>query len=242
MTAVAAAGAERRGESKAQFRYGAVFLIVLALLMFEVLTADSDLARAGGIALAAAALTVVVGTSRERRRVRRRRAVIVSGVAVVVVVLVATGVLPASVAFLIGTGLLAALPIALSGGVLRLIRQQGVTPQVVAGALTIYLLVGLLFASVIAFVAHVEGGSYFVQTRHAPNGVRVYYSFTVLTTTGFGDYTAAHASGRALAVLEMLTGQLYLVTVIGLVVGNFAGRRTVRGGDDERSQQDLEAT
>jgi hypothetical protein len=54
----------------------------------------------------------------------------------------------------------------------------------------------------------------------------VYYSFTVLTTTGFGDYTAAHPVGHALAVLEMLTGQLYLVTVIGIVVGNFAGRRT----------------
>jgi len=49
----------------------------------------------------------------------------------------------------------------------------------------------------------------------------VYYSFTVLTTTGFGDYTAAQPFGHALSVLEMLTGQLYLVTVIGIVVGNW---------------------
>jgi hypothetical protein len=53
----------------------------------------------------------------------------------------------------------------------------------------------------------------------------VYYSFTVLTTTGFGDYTPEMSVGRAVAVLEMLTGQLYLVTVIGVLVGNFAGRR-----------------
>jgi hypothetical protein len=57
------------------------------------------------------------------------------------------------------------------------------------------------------------------------NGDRVYYSFTVLTTTGFGDYTTATPVGHALAVFEMLTGQLYLVTVIGVLVGNFAGRR-----------------
>jgi hypothetical protein len=52
----------------------------------------------------------------------------------------------------------------------------------------------------------------------------VYYSFTVLTTTGFGDLTAATPVGQALSVVEMLIGQIYLVTVIGVLVGNFAGR------------------
>ena len=58
----------------------------------------------------------------------------------------------------------------------------------------------------------------------------MYYSFTVLTTTtGFGDFTpATDALGHAIAVIEMLTGQLYLVTVIGLLVGNFAARRRAR--------------
>ena len=51
-----------------------------------------------------------------------------------------------------------------------------------------------------------------------------YFSFTVLTTTGFGDLTAASPLGHALAVLEMLVGQLYLVTVIGILIGSF-GRR-----------------
>ena len=108
---------------------------------------------------------------------------------------------------------------------LRLIRERGVTFQAVAGALSIYLLVGLLFASLIGFISRVESGDYFKQAASVSSSVRVYYSFTVLTTTGFGDYTAAMPVGRAVAVLEMLTGQLYLVTVIGLLVGNFAGRR-----------------
>jgi len=237
-----AAKTETRAEREAQFRYGAVFLIVLTLLVFEVLTPDTDWARAGAIALAAAALSVVIGTSRERRAVRRRRTLTTSAVAIVIVVAVGTGLLSAEVAFLVGTVLLAAVPIALSGGLLRLIQQRGVTLQVVAGALAIYLLVGLLFASVISFVSHVENGSYFSQTLHPANGVRVYYSFTVLTTTGFGDYTAAHSSGRALAVLEMLTGQLYLVTVIGLVVGNYAGRRPARETSQHPSGRNREET
>ena len=125
---------------------------------------------------------------------------------------------------------------------LRLIRTAGVTVQVVAGALTVYLVVGLVFASIIAFAATVESSPYFTQGKTVSNGERVYYSFTVLTTTGFGDYTAAQPFGHALAVLEMLIGQLYLVTVIGIVVGNFAGRRTARDIQPQRSKPDLEET
>ena len=77
--------------------------------------------------------------------------------------------------------------------------------------------------------------------RSGRTGGSSLYSFTVLTTTGFGDYTAAQPFGHALAVLEMLIGQLYLVTVIGIVVANFASRRTARDVQAQRSP-DLEAT
>ena len=212
------------GHGDAQFRYGVVFLLVLVLLVFQVLAPDADWARAVSIAIAAAALTVAVATSRARGEVRRFRAFAVAGVALVVVVLIASGVLSAKLSFLIGTALAGSIPLAIGGGLLKLINEEGVTLQAVAGALAIYLLAGLLFASAIAFVADVQGGSYFSQASHVTNGDRVYYSFTVLTTTGFGDYTAAKPLGHALAVLEMLTGQLYLVTVVGVLIGNFVSR------------------
>ena len=109
---------------------------------------------------------------------------------------IATGVLSAAVTFAVVTVLIAAIPVTLVGGLLRMVREQGVHIQAVAGALAIYLLGGLLFATVIAFVAHVQNGAYFIQGSHVSNGDRVYYSFTVLTTTGFGDYTAAHPVGH----------------------------------------------
>jgi hypothetical protein len=65
----------------------------------------------------------------------------------------------------------------------------------------------------------VEPTHYFAQIASATSSDRVYYSFTVLTTTGFGDLTAAHGAGRALAVTEMLVGQIYLVTVISVLIG-----------------------
>jgi hypothetical protein len=234
---------ERRtdpADRQPQFRYGVVFLLMLTLLVFEVLTPDDAWGRAIGLALAGAALAVAIGTSRVRRQVRRRWSRMVEVLVGVVVLGVATGLIGASVTFLVATALLAAIPFALAGGLLRLISAQGVTLQAVAGALTLYLVIGELFASMIAFVSHVESGPYFAQGSHVPGGVRVYYSFTTLTTTGFGDYTAAQSSGRALAVLEMLTGQLYLVTVIGLVVGNYAGRRVGGGAPGRAVPQESE--
>ena len=47
-----------------------------------------------------------------------------------------------------------------------------------------------------------------------------------MTTTGFGDLTAAYDLGRSLAVTEALFGQIYLVTVVALIVGNL-GRPSV---------------
>jgi len=208
-----------------EFRYGIVMMIILALVIFEIVAPDADWARAVLVALAGGALTVAVATSRERASIRRQRARVVGGVSFLVALGIATGVLSAAVTFAVVTVLIAAIPVTLVGGLLRMVREQGVHIQAVAGALAIYLLGGLLFATVIAFVAHVQNGAYFIQGSHVSNGDRVYYSFTVLTTTGFGDYTAAHPVGHALAVLEMLTGQLYLVTVIGVMIGHYVSRR-----------------
>ncbi|MFZ0972562.1 MAG: ion channel [Solirubrobacteraceae bacterium] len=208
----------------AGYRYGVVLAIVLVTVVFEVLAPDADWARAVAIALVGSALTVAVATSRARAQVRRARTFVVGGIAFVVVVGIATGLVNTWGAFLVGTLVVAFIPIALGGGLLRLIRDEGVTIQAVAGALAVYLLVGLLFASAIAFVSAVQSG-FFAGSGHVTNGDRVYYSFTVLTTTGFGDYTTATPVGHALAVLEMLIGQIYLVTVIGILIGNFAGRR-----------------
>jgi Ion channel len=122
----------------------------------------------------------------------------------------------------------AAIPIALVRGLLRLLGDRGVTVHAVAGSLAIYLSLGVIFAWIIAFVAEVAGTPYFTQGTSGTEGDKVYYSFTVLTTTGFGDFTAAMPVGHAIAVIEMLTGQLYLVTVIGLLIGNFASARRAR--------------
>ena len=239
MTALGAARGSASNGRQAPHRYAAVFVLVLTLLLFEVIAPAGSATRAGDVALSGAALTVAVATSRARGPVRRGRARIVAALALLFVIGIASGLFGRAITFVVVTVLVACIPVALVGGLLRLVRRAGVTFQVVAGALAIYLVVGLLFASVIGFTSVVESGPYFKQGP-VTTGEFVYYSFTVLTTTGFGDFTAAQPFGHALAVLEMLTGQLYLVTVIGIVIGNW--QRSAPDTHDHRSQRDLEAT
>ena len=210
----------------AEFRYGFVLLILLALVVFEIVAPSSNWERAITVGLAGAALIVAVATSRMASKRRRNLELVVSGFVAVMIVGIAAGALSAAFAHAAVAVIVVAIPVTIVRGLLRLVGERGATPQAIAGALSIYILLGVLFASVIGFIAEVQSQPYFAQGPNVSNGDRFYFSFTVLTTTGFGDYTAATPGGHALAVLEMLIGQLYLVTVIGVLIGHYISRRT----------------
>jgi hypothetical protein len=208
----------------ASYRYGLALVLTLVLVVFIIAAPTADWSRAIALALEGAALVVVVLTSRARAAARRERSLAIGAVTVLVLVLTAVGVVPDSVAALLLISASGALLVLITSGVIRLIRDQGVTIQAVAGALTVYLLLGLVFAWLMAITADVSTTPYFAQGTDGTLSKRLYFSFTVLTTTGFGDLTAGTALARAMAVLEMVLGQIYLVTVIGVLVGSFVGR------------------
>lgn len=216
---------EGPGDRPPEYRYGVVLLLMVFALIFVIVAPSAAWSRAGTLVIESAALLVAVATARAPFAVRRRRAWVGALLALVVVFGVAVSVVPRDLDFLLSGLVAGAIPVAIVGGLLGLVRERGVTLQVVAGALAIYLTVGIMFAWVIGFVARLGSTPYFAQGTNGTESDHVYYSFTVMTTTGFGDFTAATHVGRALAVVEMLVGQIYLVTVIGVLVGNFAGRR-----------------
>ena len=203
----------------AHYRYGAVLGLVVCAVVIAIGAPDGNAARAAVFGIVGAALIVAIATSRERTVVLRRRALLGGTTIIVITALTAVGALPRWVTLGAGAVVTLGVPATLAGGLLRLVRDQGATVQAVAGGIAIYLLLGLAFASAVGFADGVECGRYFVQTAGASASERVYYSFTVLTTTGFGDFTAAHGAGRAIAVVEMLVGQIYLVTVISILIG-----------------------
>jgi hypothetical protein len=106
----------------------------------------------------------------------------------------------------------------------HLTRRRTATSATLAGAVAIYLLAGLVFADLFMCMAELSGVSFFTQTG-TPNSVAyLYYSYTILTSVGFGDLTAATDPGRMLAVVEALVGQLYLVTVVAVIVADHRPR------------------
>jgi hypothetical protein len=102
----------------------------------------------------------------------------------------------------------------------RVLARPVVTIQSIYGALSAYIIVGLMFAAFYAAMWHV-GGSFFANGEPANTQTFQYFSFTTLTTLGYGDFTAVADSGRAVAVMEALTGQVFLATLVARLVAAF---------------------
>jgi hypothetical protein len=107
---------------------------------------------------------------------------------------------------------------------LGVIDQGVANVKAVTGAVCIYVLIGLLFVFLYGVIATVSSGDFFSQGTDGTRSLRLYFSFVTLATLGYGDYTPAHELGRTLAVVEALFGQLYLVTVIAVLVSRMRGR------------------
>ena len=116
--------------------------------------------------------------------------------------------------------LVALTPPAIVVGITRTLRARNrVTIEAVFGVLCLYLLFGMFFAFVYGTIARLSG-SFFAEHVAANAANCLYFSFTTLTTTGYGDLTAASNLGHTLSVSEALIGQIYLVTVVAVIVSN----------------------
>lgn len=207
----------------ATHRYGRVLLATGIVVIATIALPDDDFGRGCGLVLQALLLLMVTIAARDAAG----RALASIGLAAAA--LGAISALGATLPTWIVLGLSGALALAMVStmaiGVIAHVRETGVTVQAVAGGLAMYLLVGLVFANVVGAVAAIADGPFFAQGTDGSSGERIYYSFMSLTTTGFGDLTPRLEVGRALAVLETLVGQIYLVVVVALLVGNLRQRR-----------------
>jgi len=104
---------------------------------------------------------------------------------------------------------------------LGVLDQREINRKSVTGAVCIYVVVGILFTFVYGAAAALGNGPFFAQGTDGTPADRIYFSYVTLATLGYGDYTAAAQPGRSFAVVESLLGQLYLVTVVALLVGRF---------------------
>jgi hypothetical protein len=119
------------------------------------------------------------------------------------------------VAFIIMALLVVTCPIAILS---RIMHHTRVTLETLLGAICVYVLIGLLFAYIDIAYQLLGGTSYFAQSGHHGPSDFVYFSFITMTTVGYGDLSPANGLPRTTAVLEALSGQVFLVVLVSRLV------------------------
>jgi hypothetical protein len=115
------------------------------------------------------------------------------------------------------------------GGLVRRLRIQAeISVLTVLAALCIYMLLGLSFGFLYAAIGDLGSQPFFASRVHETPSDYIYFSFITLATVGYGDLAPQGGIGRALAVTEGLTGQIYLVTAVAALVSNLGRARTPR--------------
>ena len=228
-------------KAERRVRFGGLLAVVFAAFLLSGLSEPGRFGEATRSLLNGATLILALLAAEANPRVIRGMTAFVV-IAVIVGVLIAlTGNEPDEAsgrgidALLLGM----ALPAVAIGTMRNLQREGTVTLEAVSGVLTIYILFGMFFAALFGFISQVQGAPVFNgEAGAAASSVAhcIYYSFTTLTTVGYGDLTTKANLTHTLSVCEALVGQIYLVTVVSLIVSNL-GRTHGFRARSERSAE-----
>lgn len=198
-------------------RFVGVLVLLLGAYLLNIFGEAAPL-RVAVLVLYVAALLVGLATSRPTRRLLR------AGLWVTAVATAAAGTFAASQPAGRGWGALDAataviLLVTLLAVVARVLAHERVTMQTIAGAVSAYLLIGMMFSAIYGLLAIIGPDEFFAGGEHATPELLQYFSLTTLTTLGYGDLTPGTAQGRGLAMLEALGGQVFLATLVASLVG-----------------------
>ena len=210
-------------------RYGLLLLVTTLLVAVQGALPPSALQRLAVTALASAALLLAFHAARVPRPAMLLAGGLVAAVMTAATVRALGGDIGAGAASLMNAALVALGPPAVAIGVVRDLRTVGeVRLEAVMGTLSLYILIGTFFGFVYGAVERFGDTALFGGAEATVSDC-VYFSFTTLTTVGFGDLAPVTQVGQTLAVFEALVGQIYLVTIVSLIVGNI-GRSSMRAG------------
>jgi hypothetical protein len=219
-------------ETRGRTRYGLLLLATVGLLAVQGTVNPGAFQQVVVTALAGASLLLAFRAA----RLSPRLIAFAGGVAVaalVVSILRATvGGIGEGAALTMNAALVALGPPAIAVGLVRDLRATGVVQiQSLFGVLSLYVLIGMSFGFVYGAIDRLGGDPFFAGGNSATVAHCIYFSFTTLATVGYGDFVARTDLGHTLSVSEALIGQIYLVTVVSLIVSNL--RRPLR--DDVRT-------
>ena len=122
-----------------------------------------------------------------------------------------------------GAGLYVATLVYLMGYVFR---RHVITGDKLWGGAAAFLMIGALWGYLYAIVQYFYPGSFAIGGTPVEFGAAefIYFSFTVLTSTGFGDMTPHSPQARSLCVVEQIVGALFVAILIARLAGVYPPR------------------
>jgi Ion channel len=218
-------------------RYGSLLVLLVVTYLLSAFT-SGRLVDTVQVALFLAVVLIALRNGRFHRKTVRMLAVgllVGSGIAAILRIADDSGVGGALAS--LWTALILLLAAILI--VRQVVSQPQITGQSIYGVLSAYMILGLIFSAVYVAMWKLDG-SFFVHGEADTTQTFQYFSFTTLTTLGYGDFTAAGDGGRAVAVLEAIVGQMFLATLVARLVAGF--RWSDRAAARRAGQQAVPAT
>jgi hypothetical protein len=204
---------DRKSRHAGGQRFGLLLLVLIATYLLSAFTEAQWVTDVQILAFAAALLLALRNALVPRHIARAALAVVLVGTAVMVGLVLAQ----------IWTGLILLVTVIVI--VRRILAETSVTLQSIYAALAAYMIIGLMFATFYAAMNHLDSGPFFANGSPGNTKTFQYFSFTTLTTLGYGDFTAASNAGRAVAVMEAMVGQIFLATLVARLVSAFRPSR-----------------
>ncbi len=106
-------------------------------------------------------------------------------------------------------------------------NEKEVTKEVIYAAVVVYLLLAIAWAFAYLILEFFYQGSFSIPAGQTPDFYPfLYFSCVTITTLGYGDVLPLTQQASSLAILEAISGQMYLVVVVAWLVGMHVSRRS----------------
>jgi hypothetical protein len=114
----------------------------------------------------------------------------------------------------------------------NLLSVRVVTANLIYCAISIYLLIGIMWAGIYSIVEGISPGSFSGPSEPVD---LVYFSFVTLTTVGFGDVVPVSVLAQRLSIFEAAMGSIYMAVIIAMIVGRYMLMQLEQDSERENS-------
>jgi hypothetical protein len=111
------------------------------------------------------------------------------------------------------------LAIAIAVLIMKIFAETKITAETIKGGISVYFLIGFLWAYLYSLLLLLDPKALSFAKESFAYASLTYFSFTTLTTLGYGDITPVNWMARNLTILESTLGQIYLTVLIARLVG-----------------------